>query len=562
MANENNPLNYVNYDFNSLVQQLVDRVKLNDTWQDTYRSSTGQMLIELYAYVANLTLFYVERRATEGYIDTAQLRSSIINLVRLLNYVPKRNVSATGKLKFTLSSPVTKKVYVPRFTECQTNTGIKYLTQEDVVIMPGETEVIASGIQGSVINISQIANGDLNYEIKIEDTQIENTNLWIYVNGALWDLSDSFINSINTSKVYRLIADIDDTVIVRFGNNIFGMAPIAAQEIIVRYIKSDGITGNVYELDKVVTLNSTIFDEDGTTVDVTVTNSDVFLGGDDPESDEEIRYEAPRVFKTGDRAVTKEDYISILENYPGIATANAWGENEENPPQYDMFNRVKLVALLNEWQFPSVTFKQELSDFLYTKSMMTVKYEYINPVIVYVIPVDTVKVERIASLSAVQSDIETIFNNAFILGDTTRLGTPKRLSDLVKQVELVTGVAHHYLHLEIRRLLDTPFDSTYNYGAWLELLNVKTKTVNIYVGNDLIAYDDGLGGITDVSSVYTTNGTIDYTTGYLGLDITPAPPSGDEFYVRYQQDREGDIIVSANQIARLYDTEIPSITYV
>jgi len=562
MADENNPLNYVDYDFNSLVQQLVERVKLNDTWQDTYRSSTGQMIIELYAYVANLALYYIERRATEGYIDTAQLRSSIVNLVRLLNYIPKRNVSATGKLKFTLVAPLLKKVYIPRWTECETNTGVKYLTQEDVVILPGETEVIASGIQGSIVEISQAANGDLNYEIKIEDTQVENTNIFIYVGGTLWNLTDSFINSINTSEDYRLIPDIDDTIIIRFGNNVFGKAPITGEDIIVRYIKSDGLAGNVYEIDKVTTLNPTIFDEDAVAVDVAVTNSDVFLGGDDPETDEEIRYEAPKVFKTGDRAVTKEDYISILENYPGIATANAWGENEENPPQYDMFNRVKLVVLLQEWQFASVTFKQELSDYLYTKSMITVKYEYINPVIVYIVPVDTVKVERTASLSAVQADIETVFSNAFVLGDTTRLGTPKRLSELVKQVEVLTGVAHHYLHLEIRRVLDTPFDSTYDYGAWLELLNVKPSTVNLYIGNDIVAYDDGVGGITDVDSVYTISGTIDYTTGYLGLSISPTPPSGDEIYVRYQQDRDGDIIVSANQVARLYDTEIPSITYV
>jgi hypothetical protein len=560
MANE---LNYVNYDFDQLVQQLIDRVKLSDTWKDTYRSGTGQMLIELYAYVANLALFYVERRATEGYIETAQLRSSIINLVRLLNYTPKRNVSATGKLKFTLASPLTKKVFIPKYTECQTNSGVKYLTNEDAVILPGETEIVMSGIQGSIVEISQVANGNLNYEIKIEDTQVANFNLFVYVDGTEWTAVDSFINSVNTSEHYRLIADIDDTIIIRFGNNVFGLSPTSGQTILIRYIKSSGLAGNVYELDKVVTVNSVIYDEDSTAVDnITVTNSDVFLGGDDPESDEEIRYEAPRVFKTGDRAVTKEDYVSILENYPGIATANAWGENEENPPNYNMFNRVKLVILLNEWQFASVTFKQELSDYLYTKSMLTVKYEYINPTVIYVVPVDTIKAERSATLSAVQSAVETVFDNEFVLGDTTKLGTHKRLSDLVKQVELVTGVAHHYLHLEIRKLLGTPFDSTYDYGSYLDLLNVKKNTVNIYVGSDIVAYDDGAGNFTDVSSVYTVTGAVNYTTGYLGVNISPTPPSGDEIYVRYQQDRDGDLIVSANQILRLYDTEIPSITYV
>jgi hypothetical protein len=93
------PLDYANYDFDTLTQQLIDRLKANpdSPWKDTYRSSTGQMLIELYAYIANLVLYYIERRAEESYIETAQLKSSVVNLVRLVGYIPNRAVSATGQ---------------------------------------------------------------------------------------------------------------------------------------------------------------------------------------------------------------------------------------------------------------------------------------------------------------------------------------------------------------------------------------------------------------------------------------------------------------------------------
>lgn len=563
MANGNqNLLNYVEYDFPYLVQQLQDRVKLADTWKDTYRSATGEMLIELYAYIANLVLYYVERRAAESYLDTAQLKSSIINIVKILNYQPKRRVSATGLLTFTLSAPATKRVFIPKYTECQTASSLKYLTQQDVVIAVGASTVTVGGIQGSIVDVEQTSDGSLNYELKLVDTDIENTNLFVYVNGVLWTKVDSFLDSLNTSQHYRAIQEIDESVTLKFGNNIFGKAPSNGQTILVKYIKSDGLGGNVYELAKVNAINSIVYDEDGAVVAPTVSNTDVFLGGDDAETAEEIRAEAPKVFKTGDRAVNREDYVSLLENYAGIATANAWGENEENPPNYTMFNRVKLVVLLEEWALPSTTFKQQLSEYLYTKSMITVKYEYINPQIIYVIPTLNVKVDRTGSLSAVQAGVETAISDQFVLGTTTKLGVPKRLSDLVHLVELVQGESYHQMYLDIRRPLDTPFDSYYTYGANVEMLPVLPRGIKVYVGAQQVAMDDGLGGFISLLSAYTVTGLVNYTTGYIGINISPPPGSGDAVYIRYQQNQSGDLVVGANQILRLYETDITNISFV
>ena len=100
-----NNLDYVNYDFDDLVVQLINRLSQGDAWKDTYRSATGEMLIELLAYVGNLVLYYIERRAEESYIATAKNRSSVVNLVKLLNYNPKRKVSSIPGPK---TSPVPK----------------------------------------------------------------------------------------------------------------------------------------------------------------------------------------------------------------------------------------------------------------------------------------------------------------------------------------------------------------------------------------------------------------------------------------------------------------------
>ena len=562
-----NLLDYVDYDFDRLVDQLIQRLHQDsEAWKDTYRSATGQMLIELFSYVGNLVLYYIERRAEESYIDTAKHKSSVINLVRLLNYLPKRKTSAVGVLTFSLSAPLTKNVYIPKWTECETPSGIKYVTIEDVVILAGGTSVDANVIQGEKVDIEITSDGLSNQEYKVEDDSVENTNLFIFVDGTEWTKVSTFLSSQSDSEEYKLRTELDETVTVIFGDGVRGKIPPNTNTILIRYVKSDGVDGNVYQTGSVDTINTTIYDEDGAVVNtISVTNTDTLLGGDDAEDIEEIKYEAPRVFSTGDRAVTKDDYIAILENYAGVANANAWGENEENPPNYDMFNRVKLVILLQNWALPGTTFKEDLSEFLYEKAQLTVKYEYIDAVILDVIPVLDVKANTGYTLSTVTDNIEEALGQQFILGTTTRLGTPKRLSDLIYVVDDLAGVSYHHMVLEIRKLLVNPWDSYYTWGEYLDAIPVLPTSVRLFIGSDQVAVDDGNpdssgnGHFIDQSSIYTISGIVNYASGYVGIDISPTP--ADPVYIRYQQDQNGDIVVSDSQICKLYDVDVVSIAY-
>lgn len=343
-------LDFVNYDFDDLRLQLENRLKEQSAWKDTYRSATGSMIIELFAAVGNLVLYYVERRAEESYIGTAKNRSSIINLVRLLNYTPKRKVSATGTLRFTLTAGASvNQVFIPQYTECQTSGGMKYLVAVDNAVMPGQTYVDATAIQGSLLVITYASVGEANQTYNVADVSVENTHITVYVAGVLWTKVDSFIDSVASSTHYVLRPELDDTISIIFGDGVFGKIPGNGEEVQIKYIKSDGLAGNVYALGLITTCNSTIFDSDENIIDVTVSNTTTFIGGDDAETTEEIRTEAPKVFATGDRAVIRADFVSIINNYAGVADSNAWGENEENPPEYIMYNQVKLCVLLQNW---------------------------------------------------------------------------------------------------------------------------------------------------------------------------------------------------------------------
>ena len=565
-----NPISYVNYDFDQIVQQLQNRLKSKESWRDIYRSSTGEMLIELLAYVLNLGMFYTERRAEESYILTAKNRSSIINLVQLLNYQPKRKTSATGNLTFSIALPLTNIVYIPKYTECQSVSGIKYLVNENVAVEKGQTSVSVKCIQGELVRIDIASDGSVEQEYLVNDTFVENSadasnpTFRIIIDGVEWSKVDSFIASTNVSKHYRVINEPEGTVTVVFGDNINGLAPERESTITIQYIKSAGLDGNVTYADKITQINSTIYDESGSSVTVTVTNPGSFLGGDAEEDIEEIRYEAPRVFKTGQRAVNRNDFIAILENYPGVANVNVWGENEEieisgDPADYEMLNKVKMCIILQEWELPDDTFKSTLSEFVYNKSMLTVKYEFITPVFLYVIPTLVVRVTSGYSMSQTQADIVEGVEKLFKLGSTTKLGTMMKYSEVISAIHDLSSVAYTNMILEIKKELSESDDSFIDYEAELEAVDILPESVRLFVDGSYITKDeddeDGTGSFSDAGG-YIISGDINYSTGVLTLNIDGDPSS---VFVRYQQNKNGNIEPTFRQICKLEETDITSI---
>ena len=514
-----------------------------------------------------MILYYLERRAEECYIATALNKSSVINLVKLINYTPKRRISSQGSLTFTLAAAATKIVHFPKYTTCQTVDGTLYVTDKDVSIIPPSSSVIATGIQGKKLDLSFSSDGSVNQEFAISDTAVENTNYSVLISGATWTQVSTFISSVATSEHYRLVHELNDTLTLIFGDGVRGKIPTSGLTITFRYVQTDGLSGNVYQTGKIITLNDAIYDEDGAVQsDIVVTNSTTFTAGDDAEGIEEIRTEAPQVFSTGDRAVTRQDFRYILNNYPSVADSNAWGENEESPPNYNLFNTAKLSVILEDWQHPTDSFKDTLGAYLYNLSMLTVKYDFVQAYILNVVVLVVIKVNLAYSLSAVQALVETAITNRFVLGSTTKLGISKKYSNIVRYCDEIAGVGYLHLVLEIRKNLTIDYEPTYDYGGVLDASPVKNDSVKLYAqtggGVDhLMAVGNTGGTWTDASSDYTIDGYLTYSTGAIGIRFTPNTGlSG--VYVRYQQDVGGDIDISQNQICKLYEIDVASIGYV
>jgi hypothetical protein len=80
-------LNYLARDYASFRQLMLDRLALTTPeWTERNPADTGMALVELLAYVADRLAYEQDAVATEAYLGTARLRSSVRRHARLIDY--------------------------------------------------------------------------------------------------------------------------------------------------------------------------------------------------------------------------------------------------------------------------------------------------------------------------------------------------------------------------------------------------------------------------------------------------------------------------------------------
>jgi len=99
-------LNYLNVTYNQLVQQFQARLKSDPRFKNITSATIFGMFTEMLAAVTDMTNFYIQRTAEEGFISTAKLDSSIIKHCKNLGYNPRRPVPARCELVIRIKGPL------------------------------------------------------------------------------------------------------------------------------------------------------------------------------------------------------------------------------------------------------------------------------------------------------------------------------------------------------------------------------------------------------------------------------------------------------------------------
>lgn len=94
-------VNFKSYSFDSIKRSMIEYIRKNypEDFNDWTENSEFVMIIDLLAYLGESLAYRIDLNARDNFIDTSERRESILRLAKMLQYNPKRNMAATGKVK-------------------------------------------------------------------------------------------------------------------------------------------------------------------------------------------------------------------------------------------------------------------------------------------------------------------------------------------------------------------------------------------------------------------------------------------------------------------------------
>lgn len=279
--------------------------------------------------------------------------------------VPLHSVFTYGGLSFILKK--TLKINFDSYQSTLTADGVetdfilKDFENEDIKIAQGEIKekVIEGNTNpqvGSTFQIYRIEDEEFSNRYGGEDYDNPVTKVWVgdtKSDNTLYDINRRSLidwevidaaNAGEVSKVCVVRTAITEGVELLFGDGRFAQvgtstsgqgAGTSNDNVYIQYLATKGSKANqVGAKDKKIQFSGKVFDSNGN--DVTDKIEFYFesniTGGADMEDIESIRVNAPNIYYSLDRLVSKRDYVSYLKSLTSpidIKNAIAWGEQEE-----------------------------------------------------------------------------------------------------------------------------------------------------------------------------------------------------------------------------------------
>lgn len=213
------------------------------------------------------------------------------------------------------------------------STATALLTQGEDISYRQENladPTVVGDVNGELVGTS---DGSMNQYFPLYESRVDPGSIKVYVESAnfyvLWKQVDHLSDWDNSATVYTVVTDSDGTIFINFGDNVTGAIPNPSSRIKVQYLYGGGEIGNISAdaLSSSWTANAkfpslTIEESLIIRSNIKLTH-DAAIGGSDPESDDSIRYNAPRTIRAMNRAVTLRDFADLALTQSGVGKARA-----------------------------------------------------------------------------------------------------------------------------------------------------------------------------------------------------------------------------------------------
>ena len=586
---------FTNLDFNTLRAQIKDYLRSNSNFSDfDFEGSNFSILIDTLAYNSYITAYNTNMAVNESFIDSATLRENVVSLARNIGYVPRSKKSAVATVSFNVD------VSSINAQQVKLNAGLVALgavqggtftfsIPEDVTVTPTSNGLATfSNIpiyEGNYLTKTFVVDSSqANQRFILPNSNIDTSSIRVEVSddeGILTYNAYTNIFDVNSESRLFLVQEVDDEKYqIMFGDNILGKKPKNGSVITVTYIVTNGQDGNNaanFTFSGRLTYISNGVDVDITSNISVLTTNQSSENGDSIESIDNIKYLAPRVYASQYRAVTPNDYKSLIPFlYPNIDSVSAYGGEELDPPE---FGKVYITVKPKNGEFLSAVAKDSIKNDLKKYTVAGIKQEFLDLMYLYVEFDSTVSYDSgfIADKSNLQTRILSAVESYSKSADINSFGGRLKYSKLLSQIDKVdTGITSNITTLVIRRDLIPSYNTlaTYEvcYGnkfhADLEGFNVRSSAFKLEgVDGDVYLADfpnnDQLTGIVKFFTInngvitYINNnaGTIDYVKGEVILFPVTITSTSLENRIEIEVTPESNDIVAKENIYIVLDTK-------
>jgi len=388
-----------NLDFEDIKSALKEYLRAQSDFTDyDFEGSALSTLIDTLAYNTYYTAFNTNMVVNELFIDSATLRDNVVALAKQLGYRPKSITSPVAYISFTVNynNPTTDTELLLKkgtgFVASYDNTTYQYVVLNDVKAQVSNQKAIFTEVpvyEGTLLKNTYTVNTSLKSQKFILDNQNIDTNtvrVNVFPTGGSFSepylVADNILDVDQDSKVFFLDEIEDERYELVFGDGVLGKKLENGSRIEVSYLTTSGPESNgvrtfvfsgVLENPQGVSPNS---------FEVTVDSTIAASGGEGLESISKIKFNAPKAYGSQDRAVTSNDYSSIIRKiYPATSDIIIYGGEDADPPQY---GKVFIVLKPKDATYVTSVTKKQIIDELKKYSVASVTPVIVDPSVLYV----------------------------------------------------------------------------------------------------------------------------------------------------------------------------------
>ena len=316
------PVDYTDIDFDSLRVRLFALVaQVFPDWTDQAVADFGNVLVEEFAFVGDVLMYYVNNHGRESRIVTASQRRSLIGLTKLIGFAPTGATASSADVTLSIAAPTAADVVIPAGSIVKTATvtePIEFQLVSDATIQAGTTSTAVSAENSADAVDSFTATGQPNQEYQLSQTPyLDDSALVVAANGVFAQV-DNFLNSSSTDRHFSVVVDQNDRARLRFGNGVTGAVPSGT--ISVAYKTGGGSSGNV-PAGAINVIEGSFTDNVGNAVTLSVTNIAKADGGFDRMTTAAIKLRAPAATRTPVNSIKREDFEINAMRLGGVGRA-------------------------------------------------------------------------------------------------------------------------------------------------------------------------------------------------------------------------------------------------